>query len=194
MNRTKSWSRVIAIAIFTATATPLSALAAVSGSATYASQQNGIAYDYNLLLNNTGDTALHTFWFSWMPGDSFLPSVPDSAAAPAGWTAQIVQDYYGTSILWNTTGAGLAPGAALTGFAFTSVDSPDVLQGNDPYFGYYRVTTSYVYASTVNANDYPFPTQFGVFLAAPGPVPEPASAGLLACAASVVTLRRRRRK
>jgi hypothetical protein len=173
---------------------PLSALAAVSGSANYASQQNGSSYSYNLQLKNTGDTALHTFWFSWMPGDSFLPSVPDSATAPAGWTAQIVQDYYGTSILWNTTGAGLAPGAALTGFAFTSADSPVVLQGNDPYFGYYRVTTSYVYASTVHANDYPFPSQFGVFLAAPGPVPEPASAGLLACAASMVTLRRRRRK
>jgi hypothetical protein len=194
MNRTKSWPRVIAIAIFTAAATPLSALAAVSGSATYASQQNGSTYDYNLLLNNTGDTALRTFWFSWMPGDSFLPSVPDSAAAPAGWTAQVVQDYYGTSILWNTTGPGLAPHTSLAGFEFTSADSPDVLQGYDGYFGYYRVTTSYVYASTVNANDYPFPSQVGVFLAAPGPVPEPASAGLLAGAASVMALRRRRGK
>lgn len=191
MNRIAMRAFVIGAALVTTGTAP--ALAAINASANYASQQNGSTYDYNLLLNNTGDTALRTFWFSWAPFGSFLPSVPDSATAPAGWTAQIVQDYYGTSVLWNTTGPGLAPHTSLAGFEFTSADSPTVLAGNDLYYGSYPMSLSYVYASTVNPND-ALPGQFGVFIAAPGAVPEPAIAGLLVGAASVVTLRRRRRK
>lgn len=171
-----------------------SALAVTGASANYASQLNGSTYTYDLLLKNTGDTPLRTFWFAWAPPFySFLPSIPDTTSSPSGWTAQVVPDYfgYGYSILWNTTGSGVAPGASLTGFEFTSVDTPADLQASNYYYGLPNAF-SYVYASTVNADD-ALPSQFGAFTAVPGPVPEPASAGLLFGAASLVTLGRRRK-
>lgn len=190
MNRVLPRALMIGFAVIAMKTAP--ALAVVGGSATYASQQNGGSYSYNLQLKNTGDTALKTFWFSWAPFGSFLPNVPDTTGSPAGWGAQVVQDYYGTSILWNSTGAGLAPGASLAGFTFSSVDSPATLAGNDYYYGYYPVTLSYAYASTVNPTD-ALPGQFGVFTAAPGAVPEPGCAGLLIGAGAAAGLRRRRK-
>ncbi|HZZ43812.1 MAG TPA: PEP-CTERM sorting domain-containing protein [Tepidisphaeraceae bacterium] len=181
-----------ALALLIVSAIPASA--STSATATYAATLNpDSTYTYQLLLKNTGTTSLKTFWFSWIPYASFLPSVPTSLSSPANWSGQIDEDYYGNSILWDTTGAGLAPGASLTGFSFTTPDSPDVLAGLDDYYDAYPVTYAYVYSGSVTTPNDPLPPQFGLLTAVPGAVPEPATATLLLTAGAVSLATRRRR-
>src|SRR5262245_53358911 len=119
MNRATLRDRMVGFTVVAMSVAPLSALAATSGSANYASQFDGSTYTYDMLLKNTGTTPIKSFWYAWAPPFySYLPSEPTDVVAPAGWSEQVVPDYYGYgySILWNTTGAGLAPGASLTGF------------------------------------------------------------------------------
>lgn len=177
------------VAMVVAIASP--ALATLTGTATYTSSPDGANYDYSLTLKNTGTTPIKTFWFSWIPSLSFLPSVPNSASAPTGWTAQIVQDTYGNSIDFNTAGAGLNPGDSIGGFAFNTVDTPADMAGVDQYFGAYRVGTSYIYGTTVNPNDV-LPPSGGIFIANAAPVPEPGVIGLVAGLGALTFIRRRR--
>ena len=163
--------------------------AATSATGVYASQPNGPNFDYNILLHNTGTTPIKTFWFSWLPYLSFLPSVPNSDGAPAGWNAQIVQDTYGNSILWSTPGAGIAAGDSLSGFTFNTADSPATLAGVDQYFGFYPVTFSYLYSGEVATPTSPLPAGAGTLTLTPGAVPEPAIIGMMGLAA-VMVLRR----
>src|SRR4051812_409943 len=52
-------------------------------------------------LHNTGTTTVGTFWFSWIPGEDFLPSLPANITAPPGWVGYIEQGIYDSySIEW----------------------------------------------------------------------------------------------
>ena len=169
------------------------ARATVSATGVYASQPNGLTFDYNVLLHNTGTQPIKTFWFSWLPYLSFLPSLPNSDGSPSGWNGTIVEDTYGNSILWSTSGAGIAPGDALSGFTFNTADDPATLAGNDHYFGFYPVTFSYIYPDTVATPASPLPTPPGTLTLSPGVVPEPGMMGLAVCALALLQRRSRSR-
>lgn len=81
-------------------------------------------YNYALTLNNTGTTNIGTFWFSWVPGAGFLSPVPvaGSITSPAGWTFTATNA--GAGIRWVTTGSLLASGSSLSGFSFSSTETP----------------------------------------------------------------------
>lgn len=156
-------------------------------------------YEYDLVLHNTGDTAIGTFWYAWDDsGLNFLPSYPYNVSAPANWYGTVTYSYdssfnYTYGIEWYTF-APLAAGQDLSGFSFQTTDAPDVLAGlsnvtpinpGDPQF---HVGKSFVYSS------YPAPPagdsgfQFDVL-----PTPEPASLALFGCVGAGLLLRRRRR-
>ena len=96
--------------------------------ATYtATQTSPGLYTYSLTLNNTGTTNIGTFWFSWVPGAGYLSPIPNSASitSPAGWTFGTFNG--GASIRWVTTTSLLASGTSLSGFSFTSAETPTQL-------------------------------------------------------------------
>jgi hypothetical protein len=112
----------------------------------------GGVFDYTITLNNSSNSSsqVETFWFSWVPGEDFMPTNPISVLAPAGWTYSVVNgSYYGPdgySIEFNTGSAPLNPGASLN-FKFTSLASPTALAGDSPFYPGNPVDTAYLYSS-----------------------------------------------
>jgi hypothetical protein len=106
-------------------------------------------YQYNLTLDNIGTTTIGTFWFSWIPGDNFMPVNPTSIDSPTGWQELVTTGgpSDGFAIQWTakTSASDLAEGNSLSGFSFDSSLTPAELEspasGNpsDP------VTTAFVY-------------------------------------------------
>lgn len=160
--------------------------ASISASATISSQQLGDgSFQYSLSLTNTGTTPIGTYWFGWIPGYDLLPDAPTSVSSPAGWTGGQAGDYYGVgSVQWVTTSSPLQPGHTLTGFEFTSPDSPTDLNGTS--FGL-PVKNSYVYIGA------PETDPGFLFQAQTVSAPEPASLFSLATGAATLLVLRRRR-
>src|ERR1700721_2152987 len=100
-------------------------------------------FNYNVTLTNTGTTPLGTFWFSWVPGEDFLPTVPLSETSPAGWgnaagtssTPAITgsgNSTDGSAIQWvaQSPSAAVMPGQSPGGFDFSSTTTPAGLSGD----------------------------------------------------------------
>jgi hypothetical protein len=107
-------------------------------------------FNYNVTVTNTGTTPLGTFWFGWLPGEDFLPSVPSSIVNPSGWANSIQgggNSVDGSSIQWvaQSSGADIAAGQSLSGFDFSSADSPTVLAGFSTQHPGSHAMTSFVY-------------------------------------------------
>lgn len=119
----------------------------LSASAAYTDVQTSLGvYDYTLTLNNTGSTAIGTFWFAWVPGDGFLNPPILSVQSPTGWNDKITSS--GTAIQWTTTSSLLASGSSLSGFGFSSNETPaELALTTIPNGGTSAVpvTTSFVY-------------------------------------------------
>ncbi len=109
-----------------------SARAAVVGTATIATTQTSAPYTYSLTLNNTGSLPIDTFWFAWLdnPDTNLMTSAPSNVHDPVGWFGLTshngTSDGYGLEYYAFTS--GLAPGQSLTGFQFTSSESPAQLE------------------------------------------------------------------
>jgi len=122
-----------------------------TATATLADQSiGGGIYQYDLTLNNTGDTAIGTYWFAWVPGEDFLSTIPTAIVAPANWTDSITHAPFGPdgyAIQYVANGSGLlAAGNSLTGFQFDSSMTPAQIAGNSIFFPTTPVTTSFVYS------------------------------------------------
>jgi hypothetical protein len=85
----------------------------------------GSAFDYTIILQNTGSTSLNSFWYGWTTSGNNLPvgHNPTSAGNSLGW-ANILD---GNSIEWeNSSGTALAPGQSGT-FTFASTATPSAI-------------------------------------------------------------------
>ncbi len=101
-------------------------------------------YRYTISLDNTGGTAIGTFWFSWVPGGEFMPTVPSNIVSPAGWTFSIIPGA-GYSIQWTTGSASLASGNTLSTFQFDSATTPAQMSGDASFAAGVPVVRSFVY-------------------------------------------------
>jgi len=131
-------------------------------------------YHYELTLKDTGTTSIGTFWMAWVPGEDFLPSVPLSQSNPAGWANSLSGSgdaFDGSSIMWvaQSPAAALTAGKSLSGFAFSSPDSPAALAGRSPTHSTTPVLTSFVYSGT------PFSDAGYQFVVAPPAAPSAAT-------------------
>jgi Bacterial Ig-like domain (group 3) len=116
-------------------------------------------FTYDITVHNTGSTTVGTFWFAWVPGEDFLPSVPLSATSPTGWGNEAGtsstpaftgsgNNTDGTAIQWvaQTAGGLIQPGQSLSGFEFTSHDTLAELDGDSPTHAGTPALTSFVYS------------------------------------------------
>ena len=107
-------------------------------------------FNYDITVTDTGTTNIGTFWFSWVPDVDLLPSAPLSVSNPAGWTNTVIganNSSDGSSIQWvaQSPGSALMPGQSLSGFDFSSPDSPAALSGQSPSHPSLAALTSFVY-------------------------------------------------
>jgi hypothetical protein len=124
-------------------ATAQIALISTSGSG------SGTTYHYDVTVNNTGTTNIGTFWFGWAPGEDFLPSAPSAEQDPSGWTHTVTgsnNSTDGSAIEWVASSNLIAAGHSLSGFDFTTADSPTTLAGNSPTHPGSPATTAFVYS------------------------------------------------
>jgi hypothetical protein len=135
-----------------AAALPLAA--SEMATATYTvSPLGGGLFHYALTLNDTGTTNVGTLWFSWTPGQDYMPTVPSSITAPANWTFSIFganNAADGSSIRWVANAGFLeTPAQSLSGFAFNSMTTPTQMAGVNSFaFGNSNpVATAFIYSA-----------------------------------------------
>jgi len=84
-------------------------------------------FDYSLSFSDAGNATspIGSIWYSWVPGEFFLPSSPTSASAPPGWTATIS----GNSVQFvaSSSASDITPGETLSGFGYAASFSPSEL-------------------------------------------------------------------
>jgi hypothetical protein len=164
----KSTFRKLVVTLLAALGTASGALAQTeSASGTVSGVLNGSLYDYIITLNNTsGSVSIGSFWYSWtptIPPFFYLPGVPSSAGAPAGWNAVVD----GNSIQYSATlpANALAPGQSIQ-FSYVAAFPPASLTG--------LTGDSWVYSGAIFGDPGAMVTIQTVA------APEPSSLGLLA--------------
>jgi hypothetical protein len=119
------------------TATPriLLGLMLAFGTATFVHAQGQIAsgtisssgsgpFTYDLTFSDAaGATSpIGSVWYSWIPGQFFLPGTPTIASAPAGWTATIFNN--SVQYVANSAANDITAGQSLSGFGYQATFSP----------------------------------------------------------------------
>jgi hypothetical protein len=138
-------------------------------------------YTYNITFSDgAGATSpIGSVWYSWVPGQTFLPGDPTSATAPNGWTATLS----GNSIQFtaNAVGDDITAGTSLSGFSYNAAFSPSQL------------------ASAPNSEE-SVAYHAGLFSDNPGdtfnvlaPVPEPSTIALFAVGGAALLVLKKRR-
>ena len=129
---------------------------AESASATFTFVPNGPTFDYSITLNDTGTTPIGTFWFAWdyVPDQDLMTSQPINVGSPIGWSAFVTHlPGTGYGIEWIAgSGAALTAGNSLTGFTFSSPDTPAMLGGKSQIDPTFNTTSSFVYQGAAFAD------------------------------------------
>ncbi|HKM85864.1 MAG TPA: hypothetical protein VJW96_06615 [Terriglobales bacterium] len=174
---------MLVVAVLLATATWSRANEAASATFTVSTVSPGV-YQYDLTLTDTGTTTIGTFWFSWVPGDGFLPVSPTSVVSPTGWSDTLTNS--GGAIRW-TTGTPLTAGSSQSGFEFDSTLTPTQLEAASTSIPSDPVDTFFTY-SGAPFSDAGFQ---GVAAPAAAATPEPPTFVLLAGALGLLAFARR---
>jgi hypothetical protein len=116
---------------------------------------NSGGFNYTTTINDTGTTAIGTFWFGWIPGEDFLTQNPTLIGSPSGWSASIVPIGSGYSIEWtaNSAASYIPAGGSSSAFTFSSTETPAVLGGTSTLDSRYAASTSFVYQSAAFATN-----------------------------------------
>jgi hypothetical protein len=126
-----------------------------TASATIAfTQINPTTFQYSITLNDTGPTTIGTFWFAWddLPDQNFLKTAPLSFSSPTGWNALLTHnpgptDGFGIQWTASSASADIQAGHSLTGFTFTTTDTPAAVFGQSQIDPTFKVTSAFVYTT-----------------------------------------------
>jgi hypothetical protein len=110
-------------------------LALAAGTATTVLAQGQIAsgtisgagsgpYTYSLTFSDAAGSLspVGSVWYAWVPGQFYLPGVPTSASAPAGWSQSIQSD--SIQFTANSPANYIQAGQSLSGFGYQANFSP----------------------------------------------------------------------
>ncbi|MEJ0089136.1 MAG: PEP-CTERM sorting domain-containing protein [Limisphaerales bacterium] len=166
-------------------------LTLAAGSVTFVHAQGQVAsgtisgsgtgpYTYNLTFSDAaGATSpIGSIWYAWIPGEFYLPGVPTSASAPAGWTATVLLN--SVQYVANSPANYLTAGQSLSGFSYQATFSPAQLAAA-PNSG---VSVAYSGGLFSDAGQ--------TFTVQVVPVPEPSGSMLLLSGAAVLWFVRRK--
>ena len=136
-------------------------------------------YTYDLTFSDAaGATSpIGSIWYSWVPGQFFLPGDPTNPTVPAGWTANIVLN--SIQFTANSPADDIAAGATLSGFSYQADFSPAQLAAAA------NSGESVAYAAGIQSD------AGNTFVVAVQPVPEPSGQWLLLSGVAVLWLVRR---
>ena len=81
-------------------------------------------YTYSLTFSNAASATspVGSVWYAWIPGHFYLPGVPTSAAAPAGWTATVSSD--SVQFVASSSANDILAGQSLSGFGYQATFTP----------------------------------------------------------------------
>jgi hypothetical protein len=81
-------------------------------------------YTYNLTFSDpaSATSPIGSIWYAWVPGFFYLPGVPTSASAPAGWTATVFSD--SVQFVANSVANDITAGSSLSGFSYNATFTP----------------------------------------------------------------------
>jgi hypothetical protein len=141
-----------------------------------ASGSSPFTYDLTFSDGAGATASIGSVWYAWIPGQFYLPGVPSSASAPAGWTASVFAN--SVQYVANSAANDIAPGQSLSGFGYQATFTPAQL-ATAPNSG-----VSFVYSGGLFSDA---GQQFTVQA-----VPEPSGQLLLCLGAATCWLMRRR--
>jgi hypothetical protein len=85
----------------------------------------GGVFDYTITLQNTGTTALDSFWYAWTVAGNNLSTAITTPGSSLGWTDTAIEG--NTSISWEgNSGDALGVGQSAT-FTFDSTETPTAI-------------------------------------------------------------------
>lgn len=135
MNKASQYSLIRSLGIATAAGRILLGGLLVAGTAAAVNAQGLIAsgtvsgsgsgpYTYNLSFSDapSSTSPIGSVWYAWVPGAFYLPGVPTSASAPAGWTANISGD--SVQFVASSPANDITAGSTLSGFTYEAAFSP----------------------------------------------------------------------
>jgi hypothetical protein len=160
----------------------------IDATATFTDEQiSPSEYQYNLVLDNTGNTTIGTYCFAWTPGDNFMPVSPTGIDSPTGWQELITNGgpSDGFAIQWTakTSANDLAAGDSLSGFTFDSSLTPAQLESFSTGSPSDQVDSAFVY------NQGPFSDAGFQVTAVPAAVtPEPSTSVIVAIGFGLIVL------
>lgn len=107
----------------------------------------GGEFQYTIGLTDTGTTNIQTFWYSWIPGQDYMPVSPTAIQQPADWSNLITGGSPGDgyAIQWVTSSSPLTPGSSFD-FSFDSTATPATLAGNASFHPGTPIGTSFIYS------------------------------------------------
>jgi hypothetical protein len=81
-------------------------------------------YVYDLTFSDgvAATSPIGSVWYAWVPGFFYLPGVPTSASAPAGWTATVSAN--SVQYTANAPADYIQPGQSLSGFSYNATFTP----------------------------------------------------------------------
>lgn len=96
-------------------------------SGTISSSGSGSSFTYDLTFSNDAGASgsIGSVWYSWIPGEFYLPGTPTSASAPTGWTASVFANSVQFSA--NAPANYITPGESLSGFSYQAAFTPTAL-------------------------------------------------------------------
>jgi hypothetical protein len=136
-------------------------------------------YTYNLSFSDapSSTSPVGSVWYAWIPGAFYLPGVPTSASAPAGWTATV--DANSIQFAATSPANDITAGSTLSGFSYQAAFTPAELAATANS----GLSVAYSGGIESGASD-TFTVQA---------VPEPSTLALLVCGATGLCLVGRRR-
>ena len=124
---TVAWRILLGLILTAGTVTTLHAQGQIASGTVSGSGSGPFTYNLTFSAEANSLSPVGSVWYAWIPGYFFLPGVPTSASAPAGWTASVFAN--SVQFFANSPANAIAVGHSLSGFSYVANFTPAQLAG-----------------------------------------------------------------